>query len=80
MTRATQRVVRSLIQWGVLKEMTERGVFSATPRVDVTNGDGTSSWLVEAGISNCDRPTRPLRSLLTSSVFFPFMLPLSPLD
>ena len=77
-TRAIQRVIRSLVQWGVLKETTERGVFSATPRIEVTNGDGTSSWLVEAGISNCDHPTRLLRSLLASSAFFPFALRLSP--
>jgi len=75
--RATRRVVRSLVDWRVLMETQERGIFSAAPRIEVTNKDGIGPWLVEASISNCDRRAGPLRSLLTSSAYFPFDLCLS---
>ncbi len=76
--RATQRVVRSLVEWGMLTETEERGVFAAAPRIDVGNRDGIGPWLIEAAISNSDRRALPLRSLLTSAAFFPFVLHLSP--
>lgn len=72
--RATRRIVRSLVDWGVLKETKERGVFSAAPRIGVTSGDGIGPWLVEAVISNSERYASPLRSLVTSPSFFPFDL------
>lgn len=76
--RAAQRVVRSLVEWGVLKETEGRGIFAAAPRIAIANRDGIGAWLVETAISNCDRRGRPLRSLLTNSAFFPFVLHLSP--
>lgn len=77
-TRAAQRVVRSLVAWRVLLETEERGIFAAAPRIEISNGEGIGAWLIEAAISNSDRRARPLRSLLTSSAFFPFVLRLSP--
>ena len=78
--RAAQRVVRSLVEWGVLKESEERGIFVAAPRIEVTKKDGIGPWLVQAAMSNCGCRPRPLRSLLTSSAFFPFLLRLSSRD
>ena len=76
--RAAQRIVRSLIDWRILMETEERGVFAPSPRIRVTDGDGTSAWLVEAALSNSERRARALNSVLTNSAFFPFVLQISP--
>ena len=46
-TRAVQRVVRSFVEWGVLAESGDRGVFSPAAKV-VVSGDRVGPWLVEA--------------------------------
>jgi len=76
--RAVQRVVRSFVEWGVLVETDERGIFSPVPKVRVTEEFGP--WLLEAGISNCARQARPFRSLVGAASFFPLKLKLSPRD
>jgi hypothetical protein len=76
--RAVQRVVRSLVGWGVLVETNERGIFSAAPRITVA--DGVGPWLLEAGISNCEKQMRPFRSLVGAASFYPLELRLSARD
>jgi len=78
--RATQRLVRSFVEWGVLVETDERGIFAPTPKVTVAHGNGLGPWLLEAGISNCDKQARPFRSLVGAASFFPLNLKLSPRD
>ena len=75
--RAAQRIVRSLIDWQVLTETDERGVFTSAPQIEIRNGDGISAWLVEAVLSNSERRARPLANVLTDSAFFPFVVRLS---
>lgn len=71
-TRAAQRTVRSLVDWRVLQETDERGIFAAAPRIELTNGDGIIPWLVEAAISNSGRRALPLRAAVADPAFFPF--------
>ncbi len=78
--RAVQRIVRSFVEWGVLAETDERGIFSPVPKITVPDSDGVGPWLMEAGISNCDRQARSFRSLVSAASFFPFELRLSPRD
>ncbi len=78
--RAVQRVVRSFVEWGILVETEERGIFSAAPKFTVTHDGGLGPWLLEAGISNCEKQARPFRSLVGSASFFPLNLKLSPRD
>lgn len=78
--RAVQRVVRSFVEWGVLVEADERGIFSSAPKITVGDGNGVGPWLLEAGISNCERQARPFRSLVGAASFFPLKLKLSPHD
>jgi len=80
LVRAVQRVVRSFVEWGVLVETDERGIFSPAPKVPVTNDNGVGSWLLEAGISNCERQVCPFRSIVGAASFFPLKLKLSPRD
>lgn len=74
LTRAVQRVVRSFVQWGVLVETGERGIFAPAPKVIVGSSDEIGPWLLEAGISNCGRSARPFRSLVGAVSFFPVRL------
>lgn len=76
--RAVRRVVRSFVEWGVLVEAGERGVFLPAPKILVSDNDEVGPWLLEVGISNCDRQGRPFRSLLNAASLFPFTLKLSP--
>ena len=78
--RAVQRVVRSFVEWGVLAETHERGIFSPAPRITVPDGDKLGPWLLEAGISNCERQAGAFRSLVGAASFFPLDLRLSPRD
>lgn len=79
-TRATQRVIRSLVLWEVLRETDARGVFAPAPRMTVAGDDGLVVWLVEAALSGSDYQGRPLRSLLSSATFFPFEVQVSRRD
>lgn len=72
--RAVQRVLRSLVLWGVIEETADRGVFAAAPKVVVERTDGVGPWLLEAGMSNCEKGTRPLAGILTDSALFPFTI------
>jgi hypothetical protein len=78
--RAVQRVVRSFVEWGVLVETDDRGIFSPAPKITVADSGGVGPWLLEAGISNCNRQARPFRSLVGAASFFPLRLKLSPRD
>ena len=75
--RATQRVIRSMVLWEALRETQERGVFAAGPPIEISRGDKLGPWMIEAAIAGSDHEGRPLRSLLTSSFFFPFRLNIS---
>ncbi len=78
--RAVQRVVRSFVEWGVLVETDDRGIFSPAPKITVADSGGVGPWLLEAGISNWNRQARPFRSLVGAASFFPLSLKLSPRD
>ena len=71
MTRAVQRVVRSCVEWGVLVEVSRRGVFSAAAKVVVPSGDRIGPWLLEAGLLSNGRREYPLRGLVDGASFYP---------
>ncbi len=76
--RATRRVLRSFIDWGVLDQTDAKGVYGPTPTRPV--GDpALAAWLVEAALHAGSPPSAPLRSLMSSPALFPFALePVSP--
>lgn len=75
--RATQRLVRSLVLWDVLRETPENGIFTSAPPIQV-GGDGEpGAWLVEASLAGSGQQGKPLRSLLSSPALFPFELQVS---
>lgn len=73
-TRAVQRVVRSLVLWGVLTEEEDRGVFAPGPKLRLSEGDPAGSWLLEAALSEFGGSPRPLDALRKDAALFPFAL------
>ncbi len=73
MVRAAQRVVRSMVQWGVLKDTDERGIYvpAAAPR-KVTGR--VAEVLVEALLLDTDQNVMPVDQLLGHPALFPFKL------
>ena len=76
-TRAAQRVVRSFVDWGVLAETGERGIYAPAPKIAV-RGDGIGAWLPEAGVAAAARAGHPLHRLAGHAAFYPFDLRVSP--
>ena len=75
--RAVARAMRCLVDWGVLQETGERGIFAATPKARTGHHKGLDTWLVEALLTNGDNDVANLRQLMASPALFPFALGLS---
>ena len=75
MTRAVQRVIRSMVQWGALADGDDRGVYVAakkTTAVPATVGE----LLLEALLLRHDGESVPVDQALRHPGFFPFRLEL----
>jgi hypothetical protein len=73
--RAIQRVLRSMVQWGVLRDGPGRGTFVALPkRIGVP--DAVSELLLQAVLVSTDRGM-PLTYLTGHPALFPFELHVS---
>ena len=72
-SRATQRVLRSYVDWGVLIESSGKGLYGAGVPIPIDNSQVTA-WLVEASL--CARPngSASLRDLFNSPSLFPFQI------
>ena len=77
--RATQRVVRSFVAWGVLGETRERGIFVPAPKTVVADSE-VGPWLLEAGMVNSAYREHPLSGVAGAAFFFPFDLRLAARD
>lgn len=71
--RATQRVLRSLIDWQVLEDTEEKGVYKAAPVRSVDDGS-FALWLIEAALIASDVSSSPLRMITQTPSLFPFQL------
>ena len=78
--RAVQRVLRSLVDWGLLYDTEARGAFRAGPVQRVSNENGANVWLLEAAVLGADHPLGQLASFVCHPVFFPFALSITPRD
>ncbi len=72
--RATRRVLRSFIDWRVLAESEQPGVYRAGQKQCITNS-ALGSWLVEACLRGLPDGRASLRSVIESPSLFPFELP-----
>ena len=74
--RASQRVVRSMVEWGALCETGHRGVFRCGPSIGVldaaSRNDWLAGWLLEAVLLASGRPSMRVESLARHPMLFPF--------
>ena len=75
--RATRRVLRCFIDWGVLQETQEKGVYHSVPVRSVTDKK-LAAWLIEGILLASSSNASPLKALVQSPALFPFVVgPLS---
>lgn len=72
-SRAARRVLRSFLDWGVLKKTDVKGIYSAAPPVTV-DSPPLIAWLVEASLHSRVNGSASLRDILDSPSLFPFRL------
>jgi len=71
--RAGQRIVRSMVQWGVLLDTATRGMYEAVPRRRKV-GPAVGTVLVEALLVDAEEASVPLDQLTGHPGIFPFDL------
>ena len=76
LSRAVQRIVRSMVQWGVLLDSGDKGVYAGTGKV-LAISDECSELLLEAVLVHLDGGSIPVDQATRHPAFFPFKLGLS---
>ena len=69
--RAGQRIVRSMVQWGALRDTKAHGVYQAVPRRKAI-GPAVGTLLIEALLVDAEETSAPLDQLIGHSAVFPF--------
>jgi hypothetical protein len=72
-SRAARRVLRSYLDWGVVQETGEKGIYSAGPSLAVEDSH-LIAWLVEAFLHARVNGSAPLKEIIDSPSLFPFRL------
>jgi len=72
-SRAARRVLRSFIDWGVLNETDDKGVYAQGNRHSIEN-TRLIAWLLEASLHASANGSAAIRALLDSPSIFPFRL------
>lgn len=72
-SRAARRVLRSFIDWGVLNETGDKGVYSQGKQYPVEE-PGLIAWMVEASLLARVNGSAAMKDLLDSPSIFPFRL------
>ena len=78
-SRAARRVLRSFVDWGVLKEASGKGVYSAGLSLAIDRVE-LIAWLAEAFLQAREGGSVALREVLDSTSLFPFRLSPIPAD
>lgn len=73
-TRATARVLRSYIDWGVLADTETKGVYALSARREIKSS-GLAAWLAEAVLRNREATVASADGLLRDPALFPYHLP-----
>lgn len=70
--RAAQRIVRSWIDWGVLRESKQRGTYLASKPIEIAGP--LASWVVEAVLIGHNAESHVVSQLRKAPQLFPFAL------
>ena len=71
--RRTRYVLRSFVDWGVLRQKDKAGVYEQLPAITIADKE-ILAWLIEAALISRTNGPIDLKSLLGSSSLFPFSL------
>ncbi len=69
--RAARRVLRCFVDWGVLEETGEKGVYQASP-VRLVQDTRLSPWLIEATLVARNTSSGALKAIVDGPALFPF--------
>ena len=72
-TRATRRTLRCFIDWGVLQDTAEKGIYRTRPQLAITDRQCVG-WLLEAALFANHSVSGNLPSVVRSPILFPFQL------
>ena len=75
--RAIQRIIRSMIDWGVLQDTETRGIYEQTSPRSI-NTPEVATLLVEALLVDAEEDSLALEGLVSHPALFPFELELRP--
>ncbi len=75
-SRATRRILRCYVDWGVLADTGEKGIYQAKPARPVANSR-LAVWLVEAAMITAGVKSTPFRTATQLPVLFPFTMSIS---
>ena len=70
-SRAAQRIIRSFIDWGVLRESEEQGIYQQGETIQISDLL-TIGWLMKALLISCNQQQSAIKILLDSPTLFPF--------
>lgn len=71
--RAGRRILRSFVDWGVLQDTADKGVYQAGP-LKVIKDPKLAAWLIEATLIANNSQSKPLQAIIQSPVLFPFSI------
>jgi SNF2-related domain len=71
--RAARRVLRCFMDWGVLQEAKEKGVYHAVPVRSVTDKK-LAAWLIEATLLVNGSNVAPLKAVMQTPMLFPLSI------
>ncbi len=77
--RAARRVLRCFIDWGVLQDTEDKGVYRPAP-VRAIRDAKVAAWLIEAALHASRVGSAPLRALAQAPALFPLHLGTPPLE
>jgi hypothetical protein len=72
-SRAARRIIRTLVDWGVLAEAAEKGVYRQSV-VKLIDDPRLIAWLVESALHAHSNGSAALTALLDAPSLFPFQL------
>ncbi|MBT9156387.1 MAG: hypothetical protein DDT37_01372 [Firmicutes bacterium] len=72
-SRATRRVLRSYLDWGVLQKTSTRGIYITGPAL-VIDDSHLIAWLVEASLHARPNGSASLKEVVDSPSLFPFQI------